>query len=174
MPHSGNLSALVRSSLFVSDLDRSRHFYQSIGLKNVYYEGGLDSASLSAALHVPEGTVCRCCILRAEASPNFGMIGLFELTDPAPAIIHHPAGAPRIGEIALVFYTRDLECALSSARDTGASWLADPITFTMPHRSQREVCLRDPDGVLINLVERDPAEVRDTRPALEIAASLSN
>jgi hypothetical protein len=28
----------------------------------------------------------------------------------------------------------------------------------MPHRSQREACLRDPDGVLINLVERPPDE----------------
>jgi len=40
----------------------------------------------------------------------------------------------------------------------GAIRPPDPITFTMPHRSQLEVCPRDPDGVLINLIDRDQAE----------------
>lgn len=40
----------------------------------------------------------------------------------------------------------------------GAIRPPDPITFAMPHRSQLEVCLRDPDGVLINLIDRDQAE----------------
>jgi hypothetical protein len=40
----------------------------------------------------------------------------------------------------------------------GAIRPPDPITFTMPQRSQLEVCLRDPDGVLINLIDRDQAE----------------
>ena len=47
---------------------------------------------------------------------------------------------------------------LTAAREAGATWSPDPITFTMPHRSQLEVCLRDPDGVLINLIDRDQAE----------------
>jgi hypothetical protein len=53
---------------------------------------------------------------------------------------------------------------LIAAREAGATWSPEPITFAMPHRSQLEVCLRDPDGVLINLVDRDPAEQFRTAP----------
>lgn len=34
----------------------------------------------------------------------------------------------------------------------------------MPHRQQYEVCLRDPDGVLINLIDRPPSEQDRTAP----------
>jgi hypothetical protein len=33
----------------------------------------------------------------------------------------------------------------------------DPTLFVMPRRQQLEVCLRDPDGVLIDLIDRPPA-----------------
>jgi hypothetical protein len=41
----------------------------------------------------------------------------------------------------------------------------------MGHRAQLEVCIRDPDGVLINLVETDPAEQNRTGTELSYAAS---
>jgi hypothetical protein len=53
---------------------------------------------------------------------------------------------------------------LIAAQQAGATWSPEPVTFAMPHRSQMEVCLRDPDGVLINLVDRDPAEQFRTAP----------
>jgi hypothetical protein len=47
--------------------------------------------------------------------------------------------------------------------------------FRMPHREQPEVCLRDCDGVLLNLVENDPAEqeLRTREGELEIKYGLS-
>ncbi|MFN7534125.1 MAG: hypothetical protein ACK5QD_04140, partial [Brevundimonas sp.] len=70
----------------------------------------------------------------------------------------------RLGETALVFYAQPFMEVLIAARRAGATWSPEPITFTMPHRSQMEVCLRDPDGVLVNLIDRDPAEQVRTTP----------
>lgn len=152
------VSALIRSAVFCADLDRSTAFYRALGLDAVYFEGELDAASSAAALHVAEGSTLRCRILKcAMDAANFGMVGLFELT-PFPEPLPAPAGPPRLGEIALVFYAQPFGDVLQAARSAGATWSPEPSTFTMPHRSQAEVCLRDPDGVLINLVDRNPAE----------------
>jgi len=60
--------------------------------------------------------------------------------------------------VCLVFYVSDMTRTLAALRAAGASWSPEPQLFVMAHRSQAEVCLRDPDGILINLVETDPAE----------------
>lgn len=159
------VSALIRSAVFCSELERSTAFYQALGLDAVYYEGDLDPESSQAALQVPSGTTLRCRILkRGTDAANFGMVGLFELT-PQPEALPQPAGPPRLGEIALVFYARPFMDVLNAARAAGATWSPEPVTFTMPHSSQMEVCLRDPDGVLINLIDRDPFEAFRTAAA---------
>lgn len=157
------VSSLIRSAVFVSDLDRSSAFYRALGFTSVYFEGELDGPSTAAALKTPATTTCRCRILRPEGRPNFGMIGLFELTPPQEAIPRGD-GPPRLGEVALVLYATPIDEAVAAARAAGASWSPDPSLFVMPHRQQREVCLRDPDGVLINLIDRPPAEQDSLSP----------
>ena len=87
------------------------------------------------------------------------MIGLFQLApDHAAETVPTAPGPARIGEVALVFYVRSMPETLKALRAAGALWSPEPQTFVMAHRAQAEVCLRDCDGVLINLVETDPAE----------------
>jgi catechol 2,3-dioxygenase-like lactoylglutathione lyase family enzyme len=167
------VSSLIRAALFVQDLDRASAFYSALGLREIYFEGGLDGPSSAATLHIPANTKVRCRILKRQGAANYGMIGLFELLDPAPAPL--PAAqsiTPRNGEVALVFYVTDIERALQNAFDLGARLVAPWTQFQMPHRAQREACLRDPDGVLINLIERPPEEQFETGDALTIAAKL--
>lgn len=161
---SHEISSLIRSAVFVSDLERSTAFYRALGFDSVYFEGELDGPSTSAALKTPPTTTCRCRILRPEGRPNFGMIGLFELT-PVQEAIPRGDGPPRLGEVALVLYATPIHAAVEAARAAGASWSPDPSLFVMPHRQQYEVCLRDPDGVLINLIDRPAAEQDRTAPA---------
>lgn len=158
------ISSLIRAAVFVRDLDRSTAFYRALGFDTVYYEGELDPASTAAALHTPASTTARCRILKNAGAPNFGMVGLFELDGPPLEPLPFAYGPPRLGETALVFYARPINAAVAAARKAGASWSPDPSLFVMPHRQQKEVCLRDPDGALINLIERDPAEQNSTQP----------
>lgn len=168
------ISALVRAALFVADLASSRAFYGALGLTEVYFEGELSGGDAASVLRLAPRATTRCAILKPEGGLNQGMVGLFEVTDPAPDPLPDRDGlGPRRGEVALVFYVSDLARSLTAAEAHGGRRLGDPVYFRMPHRSQSEVCLRDPDGILLNLVERPVAETTDTRSALEIARTLS-
>jgi catechol 2,3-dioxygenase-like lactoylglutathione lyase family enzyme len=152
------VSALIRGTIFVRDLDRATAFYAALGYTEVYYEGVLTDPSASTILGFSHHGPLSVRIVKS-GGPNFGMIGLF-LIDPAlmPDVVPMASGPARIGEVALVFYVRDMDVTLTALRAAGASWSPEPELFRMPHRAQREVCMRDPNGILMNLVETDPAE----------------
>lgn len=161
----GPSSPLIRAAIFVADLRRSTAFYTALGLTEVYYEGALDPASANAVLATPATTTTRCRILKRPGGPNFGMVGLFELTSPAPEPLSRGDGAIRAGEVTLVFYVGDrFDAVLADLEALGAQRLSDPVLFEMPHESQREVLVRDPDGVLLNLIERDPERAFLSQP----------
>jgi catechol 2,3-dioxygenase-like lactoylglutathione lyase family enzyme len=157
-------SALIRSTIFVRDLERSTAFYQAIGLSETYYEGHLDHPSATAILGFAEHNPFSIRIAK-RPGPNFGMVGLFKLEGEAEEL-PRASGPARIGEVTLVFYVRDIMATMTRLRELGATWAPEPQLFAMEHRSQLEVCLRDPDGVLINLVETDPAEQDRQLPEL--------
>ena len=163
----GKISALIRASIFVRDLERATNFYRQLGLSDTYYEGVLDDPSASSILGYTTHRPLEVRIVK-RPGPNYGMIGLFKLDaelgcDMVPAA----AGPARIGEVALVFYVRSMAEALAGARTAGATWSPEPEVFRMAHREQPEVCLRDCDGVLLNLIETDPQEQEQLRPDLD-------
>lgn len=156
------VSSLIRATIFVRDLERSARFYAALGFTDIYYEGVLTDASASRILGFRHHGPLAVRIVKS-GGPNFGMIGLFVI-DPKlePLAVPMSRGPARIGEVALVFYVQDMDESLAALRATGAIWSPDPQVFVMPHRAQREVCLRDPNGVLMNLVETNPAEQEQT------------
>lgn len=162
-------SALIRASILTRDLGKATSFYRALGLSETYYEGLLDNPSASSVLGLAEHRPYFVRIVK-RPGPNFGMIGLFEL-DPGHGADHVPlaTGPARIGEVALVFYVASMATTLAALRAAGALWSPEPELFVMAHRSQAEVCLRDCDGILLNLVETDPAQQDRTRPELEYA-----
>ncbi len=159
-------SALIRATLFVRDLDRATRFYRAIGLTETYFEGRLDHPSAMAILGFDDPRPFDIRIVK-RPGPNFGMIGLFQLADGIAAEeVPLASGPARIGEVALVFYVADIAATVSALRQLGAIWAPEPSLFTMEHRAQLEVCIRDCDGVFVNLVETDPAEQERTGPEL--------
>jgi catechol 2,3-dioxygenase-like lactoylglutathione lyase family enzyme len=157
-----HVSSLIRASIFVQHIDRAADFYAVLGFTDVYYDGTLDNPSASSVLGLAVHHPYRVKIVK-QPGPNYGMIGLFQLApDAAPEALPAPAGPARRGEVALVFYVRSMADTLAALRAAGASWSPEPELFTMAHRAQLEVCLRDCDGVFLNLVETDPAEQNRT------------
>jgi catechol 2,3-dioxygenase-like lactoylglutathione lyase family enzyme len=168
------VSPLVRAALFVSDLSRSTQFYAALGLTEVYYEGELNQTTTNRVLHTPDTTITRCRILKRPGAPNFGMVGLFELTDPAPPPVSRSGPGLHVGEATLVFYCDSLDQTLADCRRLGATLVLNPEILVMPHRpeGQRETLVRDPDGVLINLIEKaDVHEAFKTVTVLEEIAA---
>lgn len=152
------VSSLIRATIFASDLERTTAFYNALGFSEVYYEGTLNDPSASTIIGFQDHGPLKVRIVKS-GGPNFGMLGLFQI-DPNlnPDVLPPAKGPARIGEVAIIFYVRSMEQTLSALRAAGATWSPEPELFVMAHRSQQEVCLRDPDGVLINLVETDPNE----------------
>lgn len=163
-------SALIRAAIFVRDLDRATLFYRALGLTEVYFEGLLDHPSATAVLGFTEHHPYQVRIVK-RSGPNFGMVGLFQIPEQWDAEqVPAASGPARLGEVALVFYVRDLRGTLAALRDAGATWSPEPELFVMEHRSQLEVCIRDCDGVLLNLVETDPSDQDRTGPELSYRA----
>ncbi|MEQ5805906.1 hypothetical protein J3369_00655 [Alteromonas sp. NFXS44] len=159
------VSALIRSALFVRDRKRSKQFYQALGLTNLYFEGVLSHPSASEVLGLSEHRPYEVSIVKSKG-PNFGMVGLFEIARPDT---DEPvrSGPARCGESALVFYVDDLDVVLPALSAAGASWTGSAVTFELGHFCQREICLRDPDGFLLNLVERPPSGQLQSGPEME-------
>ncbi|MDE1150814.1 MAG: VOC family protein [Azospirillaceae bacterium] len=163
------VSSLIRATLFVRDLDRATAFYRALGLSETYYEGVLDDPSANAIIGYDRPGPLSVRIIK-RPGPNFGMIGLFKMDDALGAeVVPMATGPARVGEVAIIFYVRSMADTLGALRAAGATWSPEPAIFRMAHRQQAEVCLRDCDGVLINLVETDPAQQERTRPELDYA-----
>ncbi|MDO6693096.1 hypothetical protein Q4574_07355 [Aliiglaciecola sp. 3_MG-2023] len=151
-----NVSALIRATIFVRDLQIATQFYRALGLSERYYQGELDHPSANAVLGFEQHHPYPINILKV-AGPNFGMLGLFQLSKEHQAEqLQIATGAARIGEVALVFYVSSLDDVLPKLKALGAAWVPEPELFEMGHISQREICIRDADGTLLNLVERSP------------------
>ena len=152
------VSSLIRGTIFVRDLDIAAAFYAALGFTELYYEGQLDDPSASRIIGFVDHGPLTVRIVKS-GGPNYGMIGLFKIADSLePDVVPAAAGPARIGEVALVFYVASMETTVAALRAAGATWSPEPEIFRMPHREQPEVCMRDPYGVLLNLVENDPAE----------------
>ncbi len=151
------ISPMIRTALFVSDLERSTQFYRDVlGLASVYWEGELAGRSLERLLGRPAGTQCRARILQSGDS-GVGMVGLFELTQPAPASVDKPDAGANIGEACLVYYCSDLDELMRRLQAGGYRVVCPPIPLEHQGRvKQREMTCADPDGVLVNLIEWDP------------------
>lgn len=160
-----SISAMVRSALIVSDVERSTQFYTRVlGITRVYWEGTLKGTSVERLLGVPKGSICNARIL-SPTPENMGMVGLFELSSPAPDTVQKRDDTSQIGEAFLVFYASDLDEVMRRLEAGGHRVLCPPIALEHNGQvKQREMGCLDPDGFKINLIEWDPDA--DIRPEL--------
>jgi catechol 2,3-dioxygenase-like lactoylglutathione lyase family enzyme len=156
---------MVRAALLVADLERSRTFYTDLlGLPEVFFEGELSQGNTHVLLGVPASTRVRAVILKAPG-PAYGMVGLFELAEPIPPSVTRQSSAAHVGDVTLVFYCDDLDPVHERLRRGGHTIVSPPVNLVIgDFVKQREMIFRDPDGVLINLIEWDPDQMQ--RPEL--------
>lgn len=156
-------SPLVRAALIVPNVESAAAFYEDVfGFTVTYYEGSLTGKAVSSVIGAPMGTALKCKIVRGDG-PNFGMVGLFEM-QPDNSVPVKNQGGLKVGEVCLVFYCSDVGDVMKRALSLGARPVCVPTLFEMPHESQLEASFRDPNGVFINIIERDPARVFDNQP----------
>jgi catechol 2,3-dioxygenase-like lactoylglutathione lyase family enzyme len=156
-------SPLIRAALIVPDADLAANFYQQVfGFEQVYYEGSLNTPAAARVIGAPKGTVLKCKIIRGEG-PNFDMVGFFEMVPDNSTPLTH-AGGVKTGEVVLVFYCADVASVMANVIRLGATPICLPTPFDMPHETQLEASFCDPNGVFVNIVERDPERAFDDTP----------
>ena len=153
-----DVSTMVRTALMVSDLERSTAFYKDMfGLTELYNEGELVHETAPKLLGMPPGTRTRYRILKAEKGLNRGMVGLFELSNPKPPKLEVDKTSAHIGQTCLVFYCADLEAVTQKLKAGGHTILCPPMHLQVNEKKgQPEMTFFDPDGIMINLIQRDP------------------
>ncbi|MCU0757710.1 MAG: VOC family protein [Steroidobacteraceae bacterium] len=153
------VSPLVRAALTVSDLERSRDFYVNVlGLAEVFLDSSVEGGNMHALMGMPASTRTRICILKTPGTPAYGMVGLFELTDPVPPRLDFQGEGSLVGELCLVFYCPDLDAVMREVQARRLVVVAPPLPLEVRGRiKQREMTFRGPDGEKINLIEWDLA-----------------
>lgn len=151
-----SVQPLKRAAIVVRDLSRSCDFYENVLGLNVWVQGdGTGNHTFERLLGIEPGSAVRYVILKS-GDVMLGMVGLFEISDPAPSQIELAAtGSANLGEVALVFQTDDVSAIHAAMLDRGLPILCAPIRLELPHLgvSSLEMTARDPDGVLVNFIQ---------------------
>lgn len=150
------VTPLKRTAIIVRDMQRSLDFYRGVLGMNVWIEGlaGRDIPEMFRLLGLPACTT-RWIILQSD-DVDWGMVGLFESSDPAPDEIRLPdPGRVHRGEACLVFHTPDVQSVYAGAQRMGLPVLCAPLSLALPKHGveSREMTLRDPNGVLVNFIQ---------------------
>ncbi|MCA2997205.1 MAG: VOC family protein [Rhodocyclaceae bacterium] len=153
-------SPLIRAALMVRNLERSRAFYAAVlGLTQEYFVGDMQGSTAAAVIGVPADSHIRAVVLKAPGV-DYGMVGLFEMPTDTPAITPREGGLA-LGEAVLVFYVDDLDRSVAASAAVGGR-IGTPLQIL---NGRRELVLRDPDGVAVNLIERPISDAYRQRAA---------
>jgi catechol 2,3-dioxygenase-like lactoylglutathione lyase family enzyme len=165
--HRGQLSSmpLWHVALSVGDIRETHHWYQeTLGLMFARATSALSGPLFSWILGI-RGAASTCWWLNDRQ--DLFQLELFEFRRPlarAPV----PDGRPcHVGYTGLTFHVEDLDGALERAERCGSG----PLTPPLGQPGTRRVCVRDPDGVLVELMEEDPRDrVKRARPRPHVPA----
>jgi catechol 2,3-dioxygenase-like lactoylglutathione lyase family enzyme len=149
------VSQMVRAALTVSDLERSRDFYEDVlGLTEVYTAGTATGGNMHELMGTAPSVTTRVCILKVPGKPAYGMVGLFEVKNPEPPALVRTGGGSNVGELCMVFYCEDLDEIARKVRQRGLAIVGGPVPLRVRgHVKQREMTIRGYDGEKINLIE---------------------
>ena len=133
------VTPLKRTAIIVRDMDRSLAFYHGVLGMNVWIQGsaGAEIPAMYQLLGMPPCTT-RWIILQSE-DVDWGMVGLFELTNPSPDDNTHP----NIDRLNRAGATRR-EAALSGASEIALAITMSTLTTT--NGTAATVGIGDPAG----------------------------
>ncbi len=147
------VSRIVRTAIFVSNLENSVRFYkEALGYTGVYANGVLEHKVGHALVGVPDDSVIRYEIVKADEL-NFAMVGLFEVKPLPPSFRRENKGA-NLGEGCMVFFATDIRKVRNGIVELGGEIVCEPQLLAVHDLRQLEMTARDPDGMMINIIER--------------------
>ncbi|MFO1427635.1 MAG: VOC family protein, partial [Steroidobacteraceae bacterium] len=126
------VTPLKRTAIIVRDLKRSLRFYRGVLGMNIWVQGraGRELPAMYQLLGLPPSTT-RWIIMQSD-DVDWGMVGLFELSDPPPADdAHVHLDRANRGEACLVFHTPDIARIHRGALRMGLPVLCAPTRLVI-------------------------------------------
>jgi catechol 2,3-dioxygenase-like lactoylglutathione lyase family enzyme len=154
----GFVTAFIRLAMVVSDVERSKHFYQHALGYRARFDGDITRPAVLTQLGLSDDHRVRFVVLASPDTPpgvewpDAAMLGLLSV-DPALPVMSRPKGADlAIGEGMLATVTTDMDTVYERLQELKARVLLPPMTS--PDGSERELVFHDPDGIRVHVVER--------------------
>lgn len=161
-------SKLRRTTLVVSDIERSIAFYSAFGLRHFFEserglerDGGVIGGGDLPLAGAP--STSRIVILIGP-DDDTGMIGLLAYGNPSLANARNTVDGVGRGDTILMFSVDDLQEAYGRLNDIGARFHRKPYRYEVLDSSGDvrstgwRMFVYDPDGRLIEVAQRDTAE----------------
>lgn len=147
--------SIFHVNINVTNFQRSLAFYQSLGFHVVRDLGEGGSRAMAKGLGIP-GAKGRAALLMLGDDEFATRLDLIEWREPATA------GAPyphlyHVGLARLALRVRDLVGEYKRLLGEGVEFLSEPVE-TRLGSGERFVCMKDPDGTIIELIEFAPRE----------------
>ena len=157
MPSAHGDTLLLRSTLIVSDLDRSLSWYRMLGFTVEQELGGSRNPDAPFPL-ASRSTGFRLLIL-APADGRGGRLGLLQFRDPPPPVVHPPVAQVGVGSVVLVVEADDAQALFAALQAQGADLVSDvPAELRRVSADGQEGIgyvfhARDPDGMLVEIFQ---------------------
>lgn len=134
-------------ALSTSDIGRSHQWYRrALGFRGAGERRHREGEQWAAVPGLPEASFDVWCLVGRDP---LHQIEMFQFYRPRPRALpsrHRPCD---FGYTTLGVHVGNIDAALEKIVRAGGEWLTEPVGDF----GQRRVCLRDPDGILIELME---------------------
>ncbi|MBT5242207.1 MAG: VOC family protein [Rhodospirillaceae bacterium] len=153
-------SVVKRTTLLVSDIERSIAFYKSIGFSPWLDRAGPRSPNGAVGMPLNEKSTTSRIVILSGQHPDWAMIGLLQFDNPPLPWTRDPDDKT-IGtsDAVLVIVTDDIETAHENAVAQGATILDGPHPYTSNSVVGKKfgsiMFLQDPDGWVIEMTQVD-------------------
>jgi catechol 2,3-dioxygenase-like lactoylglutathione lyase family enzyme len=134
----------------VTDLDRSRAFYEMLGFKVLEEFREVGNAKLDRGLALPR-TDTRAYFLRIGSDRHSALIDLVQWQEPE--LVPTFPRLNQLGPARIALRVKQLDRMYEDLRAKGVEFLSAPQTLDHLPLKPRFVVFRDPDGILLELVE---------------------
>lgn len=155
------VKGIFHINIVCSNLETSLHFYRDLlGARVVAElgEGGMESKEIAVLLGFQGSAACKGYLLRfgAEGSPgSYTTIDLLQWIKPQ--VIGRPyESLNHVGITRICLPVDDLDMTYQELKDNGAEFLSPPVNIALKLFSEdiscfRMCCVKDPDGVILEL-----------------------
>ena len=153
-------SVVKRTTLLVSDIERSIAFYKGIGFSTWLDRAGPRDPNGAVGMPLNEKSTTSRIVILSGQHPDWAMIGLLQFDDPPLPWTRDPDDKT-IGtsDAVLVIVTDDIETAHKNAVAQGARILDGPRPYTSNSVVGKKfgsiMFLQDPDGWVIEMTQVD-------------------